>query len=118
MHADFVAAGTGERVDLVHLGAGLEAANARLPPQNFVEQPHIQEHATFERHGLAVVSRAAGADGDGDAAFGACRNGFDEVCFGARHDNRVRRFAVQLGVEDRRIPEIVTALAANGGAVD
>ena len=67
----------------------------------------IEQHAAFERHRLAVVAGAGAAAGEGNAQLRAGGRDRDHVRLVARRDDDVGGLAVQLLVEDRRVPEII-----------
>jgi hypothetical protein len=67
----------------------------------------IDERAALQRHGLPVVAGAAAARGQRNAVTRRGAGDGDDIGFMARRDDNLGRFAVQLRIEDRAVPEEV-----------
>ena len=104
-------------IDVDQLRAHLGPHQARLVPDDPRHRRHVEQHATLERHRLAIVSGRQAARRDRDAAARAGGHGRDDVGLAARHDDDIGCLAMQLGIEDRAVPEVVAATPPDRGCV-
>ena len=112
--ANAVATGRFQRAD----GDAGPGANAAGPhPLDPVKALHLEDHPALERHRLAVVPGSAAAHGYRDAAGVAGAEHRDDIRLVAGNDDDVAKMSFQLVLQDRAVPEVVAAAAANRGPV-
>ena len=109
MHAQFPAQGSNFGIDVDHFAAGLNREQAVSQFDDTVERHHVEHNTTFERDGLAIVTGAPAARGQGNTMLGAESDGGDHIGFATRTDDEVRGFLIELLFQDGAVPKEVTA---------
>jgi hypothetical protein len=112
--ADAVAAGRLEGSD-GDAGPGADTAGAH--PLDPVEPLHVEDHPALERHRLAVVAGSGATHGHRNAARVADAKHRNDVGLVAGNDDDVAEMSFQFVLQDRAVPEVVPAPAANRGPV-
>ena len=107
MQADLPALRPQLRIHVVHLGAGADAHQPGFHPLDRRQRREVEQHAAVERHRLAVIAGAATARRQRNPVAGTGGRRADHVGLVARRHDHVGRLAVELGIEDRAVPEEV-----------
>ncbi|MNT44135.1 hypothetical protein D3C72_1806480 [compost metagenome] len=100
----------GQAVEFGGDDAGLGDHAARMDRLDLVHVEKVEDDAAGERHGLAVIARAAAARRDRHAMGIGDLQRADHFLFALRRNDEVTDDVVELGLQDRRVPIEVTAL--------
>jgi hypothetical protein len=113
MHAQFPADFSRLGVDRQEIGAGLEAPDAGLHEQRAVEFFCVEHDAAPEGDELAVVAGGPAARHERNTELRARTQDAQRFVLVLRDRHKVGRFAVELGLQDRAVPEKIAAALAH-----
>ena len=69
----------------------------------------VENDAAIERHGLAIIARAAAAHGDGHAMAIAGGDRAHDLRFAPRRDHGIGSYLIEAALEDRAVPVEIAA---------